>query len=159
MTSTQHTQVHHTFVIERTYPVPVAAVWHAMTDTQARDAWFGGGVNESFHADERSHEFAVGRGGSETGRWHDGPETRFSSTYTDIVDHERFVYTYDLWVDAGHLSTSLTTVAMEAVAEGTRLTFTEQGVHYDGLDSPAQREEGTKGLLDQLGDHLSAHVG
>ena len=105
---------------------------------------------------ESSHEFTVGSGGFETGRWHNGPESQFRSTYTDIVDQERFVYTYDLWVDAGHLSTSLTTVAMEAVAEGTRLTFTEQGVHYDGLDSPAQREEGTKGLLDQLGDYLAA---
>ena len=154
MTSTQHSQVHHTFVIERTYPVPVADVWHAMTDNEARDQWFGGG--ESFHTDEKSHEFKVGSGGFETGRWHNGPESRFASTYTDIVDQVRFVYTYDLWVEAGHLSTSLTTVAMEAVAEGTLLTFTEQGVHYDGLDDPAQREEGTKGLLDQLGDYLTA---
>jgi hypothetical protein len=42
------------------------------------------------------------------------------------------------------------------VPGGTRLTFTEQGVHYDGLDSPAQREEGTNGLLDQLGEYLTA---
>jgi len=154
-TSTQHSQVHHTFVIERTYPFPVADVWHAMTDNDARDHWFGGGANESFDAEESSHEFKVGSGGFETGRWHNGPETRFTSTYTDIVDQERFVFTYDMWVDSGHLSTSLTTVAMGAVAEGTRLTYTEQAVHYDGLDDPAQREEGTNGLLDQLGEYLT----
>ena len=158
-TGAKHSQVHNTFVIERTYPVPVAAVWHAMTDNDARDQWFGGGA--TFDAEERSHEFKVGGGGLETGRWHDGPQERFASTYTNIVDQERFVYTYDIWVDGGHLSTSLTTVTMEAVTmeavvEGTRLTFTEQGVHYDGLDSPAQREEGTQGLLDQLGAYLQA---
>jgi uncharacterized protein YndB with AHSA1/START domain len=154
-TSTKHSQVHNTFVIERTYPVPVADVWHAMTDNDAREQWFGGGLNDTFEAEERSHEFKIGGGGFETGRWHDGPQTRFVSQYTNIVDQERFVYTYDLWVDAGHLSTSLTTVTMEAIAEGTRLTFTEQGVHYDGLDSPAQREKGTNGLLDQLGEYLT----
>jgi uncharacterized protein YndB with AHSA1/START domain len=156
MTTSQRSQVHNTFVIERTYPAHVATVWHAMTDADARDQWFGGGLNETFEAEERTHEFKVGSGGFETGQWHGGPTTRFVSTYTDIVEHERFVYTYDLWVDGGHLSTSLTTVAMETVAEGTRLTYTEQGVHFDGLDSPAQREEGTKGLLDQLGEHLAA---
>jgi len=155
-TSAKHSQVHNTFVVERTYPVPVADVWHAMTDNDAREQWFGGGLNDTFDAEERSHEFKVGGGGFETGQWHNGPRTRFVSTYTDIVDQERFVYTYDMWVDGGHLSTSLTTVIMEAVTDGTLLTFTEQGVHYDGLDSPAQREEGTNGLLDQLGEYLTA---
>ena len=30
-------QAHATFVIERTYPVPVAAVWQALSDNDARD--------------------------------------------------------------------------------------------------------------------------
>ena len=155
-TSRQHSQVHNTFVIERIYSVPVGDVWHAMTDNDAREQWFGGGLNDTFDAEERSHEFKVGSGGFETVHWHDGPRTRFVSTYTDIVDQERFVYTYDLWVDGGHLSTSVTTVTMESAPGGTLLTFTEQGVHFDGLDSPAQREEGTNGLLDQLGEYLTA---
>lgn len=37
----------------------------------------------------------------------------------------------------------------------THATFViERGVHLDGLDSPEGREEGTKGLLDQLGAFL-----
>ena len=31
-----------------------------------------------------------------------------------------------------------------------------EGVHFDGLDSPDGREEGTKGLLDQLGTYLAS---
>jgi len=34
------------------------------------------------------------------------------------------------------------------------LTLTEQGVFLDGLDAPAEREHGTKALLDALASHL-----
>lgn len=37
---------------------------------------------------------------------------------------------------------------------GTKLTFTEQGVFLDGHDTPAEREHGTKALLDNLGEAL-----
>jgi uncharacterized protein YndB with AHSA1/START domain len=135
--TTERSQTHATFVIERDYAAPVPAVWHALSDTAARATWFGGGDSCS-----------------EAGSWHDGPHSRFLSTYTDIVEHERIVFTYDMWVDGRHMSTSLTTIALEPNADGTRLTYTEQGVHLDGLDSPAGREEGTAGLLDKLGVHL-----
>ncbi len=46
-------QTHATFVIERTYPVPVDAVWHAVSDNEAREQWFGGGVD--FDAHEKAH--------------------------------------------------------------------------------------------------------
>ncbi len=59
-----------------------------------------------------------------------------------------------MWVDGRHMSTSLTTIALEDEGGQTRLTYTEQGVHFDGLDSAEGREEGTAGLLDQLGSYL-----
>ena len=37
--ATKHSEAHATFAIERTYPVPVAAVWHALSDGAAREAW------------------------------------------------------------------------------------------------------------------------
>ena len=30
-------------------------------------------------------------------------------TYTDIVELQRIVFTYDMWIDGQHLSTSITT--------------------------------------------------
>jgi uncharacterized protein YndB with AHSA1/START domain len=147
------TQTHATFVLERTYPVSVAAVWHALSDNAARDQWFGGGPE--FDTREKSHEFRVGGHGSEEGQWHGGPRSRFVSTYTDIVEHQRIVFTYDIWVEEGHLSTSVTTIALEPDGEQTRLTYTEQGVHLDGLDSVEGREAGTAGLLDKLGALLT----
>ena len=149
----ERSQAHATFVIERTYPVPAAAVWHALSDDDARDQWFSAG--EAFDAEEKSHEFRVGGHGAEVGQWHGGPRSRFQSTYTDIVDLRRIVFTYDMWNDDRHLSTSVTTIALEPDGDQTRLTYTEQGVHFDGLDSVEGREEGTKGLLDQLGTYLS----
>ena len=149
----ERSQTHATFVIERTYPVPVEAVWHALSDNDARDQWFTAG--SKFEMAEKSHEFRVGGHGTEEGRWHGGPQSRFHSTYTDIVDLQRIVFTYDMWVNGQHMSTSLTTIALEAEGGHTRLTYTEQGVHLDGLDSPEGREEGTNGLLDQLGSYLA----
>jgi uncharacterized protein YndB with AHSA1/START domain len=150
---TQRSQIHATFVIERTYPVPVAAVWHALSDNDARDQWLTAG--EAFQASGKSHEFRVGGHGIEDGQWRGGPRSRFHSTYTDIVDQRRIVYTYDIWADEQHLSTSLTTITLEPDGGHTHLTYTEQGVHLDGLDSPEGREQGTRGLLDQLGSYLS----
>jgi uncharacterized protein YndB with AHSA1/START domain len=151
--TTTHSQAHATFVIERTYPVPVTVVWQALSDGAARDQWFTAG--DAFATHDKRHDFRVGGKSTENGQWHGGPLSRFDSTYTDIVEPQRIVFTYDMWVDERHLSTSVTTIALEDDGDQTRLTYVEQGVHFDGLDSPEGREEGTKGLLDQLGTYLA----
>jgi uncharacterized protein YndB with AHSA1/START domain len=152
--TTERSQVHATFVIERHYPAPVSRVWHALSDNEARADWFGGGPD--FEVQRTSHDFRVGGRGVEVGQWRGGPRSRFESTYTDIVDQQRMVFTYDLWVDDRHLSTSLTTIAVEPDGAGTRLTYTEQAVHFDGLDSAAGREEGSRAILGRLAAHLGA---
>jgi len=149
----ERSETHATFVIERSYAAPVDAVWHALSDNDARRHWFGGG--DDFDEEEWSHDFRVDGKATESGRWHDGPRSRFVSTYTDIVEHERMVYTYDMWVDDRHMSTSLTTITLEPEGDGTLLTFTEQAVHLDGLDTVEGREEGTRGLLDALGAYVT----
>jgi uncharacterized protein YndB with AHSA1/START domain len=158
MTSaTERSQTHATFVVERTYPVPVEAVWHALSDGAARDQWFGGGAD--FDTREKSHEFRVGGSDIEDGQWHGGPTSRFVSTYTDIVDLQRVVFTYDMYVNGQHMSTSVATMVLEPQAAGSRLTYTEQGVHLDGLDTVEGREAGTNGLLDNLGAYLQRSAG
>jgi uncharacterized protein YndB with AHSA1/START domain len=145
----ERSQIHATFVIERSYRASVDAVWHALSDNDARSQWFGGGAD--FDQREFSHDFRVGGSATEDGQWHGGPTSRFFATYTDIVERQRIVFTYDMWVDGKHLSTSLTTIALEQVGAGTQLTYTEQAVHFDGLDTVEGREEGSRGLLDKLG--------
>jgi uncharacterized protein YndB with AHSA1/START domain len=149
----QRSQTHATFVLERSYPVPVEAVWHALSDSAARDQWFGGGPE--FDVSDKSHDFRVGGRAIEEGQWHGGPKSRFLATYTDIVDLQRIVFTYDMWADERHMSTSIATMVLEPEPSGTRLTYTEQAVHLDGIDTPQGREEGTAGLLDSLGAYLT----
>jgi hypothetical protein len=60
-----------------------------------------------------------------------------------------------MWVDGRHMSTSIATITLEPEGDGTRLTFTEQAVHLDGLDTVEGREEGTRGLLEALGAYVT----
>ena len=152
----ERSQTHATFVIERNYDAPVDAVWRALSDNDARTAWFGGGPE--FEEQERSHDFRVDGGEVEAGKWRNGPMSRYVSTYTDIVEKQRIVFTYDMWVDDRHMSTSLTTITLEPDGDGTLLTFTEQAVHLDGLDTVEGREEGTRGLLDALGAYVTSRT-
>jgi uncharacterized protein YndB with AHSA1/START domain len=156
---TNHTETHATFTLERQYPAPVPAVWAAFADAEVKRRWFGG---DEFADVERSEDFRVGGIAVDDGRLGaDGPLSQFRATYTDIVENERIVYTYDMWLDGRHASTSITTIVLEPADGGTHLTFTEQGVHLDGVHGPgpqaaAGREEGTGELLDKLGALLAS---
>ena len=64
-----------------------------------------------------------------------------------------------------HASTSIATIVFTPIGDdiepATRLTFTEQGVHLDGVHGPgpdaaAGRESGTADLLDAIGKLLTA---
>ena len=156
MTQTaERSEVHATFTLERTYPVPVERVWTAFADLEAKRTWFGAETHDLKMA-AFEDEFRVGGQGVNEGRFGDGPMHRFRSTYTDLVEHRRIVYVYDMWLDDDHISTSITTITLRPADGGTLLTFTEQGVHLDGHDTAEGREEGTGELLDALGRSLTA---
>ena len=46
-------------------------------------------------------------------------------------------------------------VMLEPDGDGARLTYTEQAVHLDGLDTVEGREEGTREILERLGSVLA----
>ena len=152
MTSTtSRTQTHATFVLERDYAAPVDRVWSAFADADVKSRWFG---PDEIEDAEVSEDFRVGGIAINNGTM-DGRRSEFRATYTDIVDQERIVYGYDMWSDGVHASTSITTIVLEPTETGTHLTFTEQGVHLDGVHGPgaeaaASREHGTGWLLDRI---------
>jgi uncharacterized protein YndB with AHSA1/START domain len=154
------TALNASFTIERHYPVPVAKVWQAFADPEVKKQWFGGG--EPFVDVKQQEDFVVGGIATNEARFGPGgPLTQFRCTYTDIVENERIVYTYDMWLDGAHASTSVATILFEEGEDGTRLTLTEQGVHLDGVHGPgpeaaAGREQGTGDLLDKLGVILTS---
>ncbi|WP_421732498.1 SRPBCC domain-containing protein [Cellulomonas sp.] len=157
-TDTTHTTgtstvAHATFVVDRTFDAPLDRVWDAFAVPEQHAQWFGS--DPGFTETEASDDFRVGGQAVQDGQWHDGPTSRYVATYTDIVERERIVSTYDMWVGGKHLSTSLTTTELTAVEGGTRLTYTEQGVFLDGQEDGSQREAGFQGIFDVLAEYLA----
>ena len=81
---------------------------------------------------------------------------RTTSQFHDIVPDQRIVYTYEMSADDIRLSVSVTTVQFREHDATTHLVLTEQGVFLDGHDTAAQREHGTRSLLDSLAAILRA---
>lgn len=144
---------HAGFTLTRDYPVPVANVWRAFAEEDRKRDWFGDGAE--FDRDEWVFDFRVGGRDIDEARFHGGPRSRYEGVYTDIVEHVRIVTTYDMWLDGTHMSTSVASFEFEPIPEGTRLTHVEHGVFFDQFwaDAP-QREEGVRGLLEALANHL-----
>jgi uncharacterized protein YndB with AHSA1/START domain len=149
---TERSVTHSTFVIERLYDASPARVFEAFADPAIKARWFAGSgepVTTKYELD-----FRVGGREYAAGRIPDGPTYTFDARYQDIVPDERIVTTYDMHLDGKRISVSLTTVEFKPDGDGTRLILTEQGAYLDGYDDPAERERGTRELLDALDAEL-----
>ncbi len=145
---TLSTVANDTFVIERTYNAPVAEVFRAWADPVLKARWFAG----SAEALEACYELDFRVGGRETNRGGPpgGPVYTYESQFRDIVPEQRIVYTYEMWADETRISVSVATVQFRSQDATTQLVITEQGAFLDGHDTVAQREEGTRSLLESL---------
>lgn len=142
---------HATFVVERTYDAAPQRVFAAWADPEAKARWFG---NPDQGVAEYELDFRVG--GREFNRGTvEGQVYTYEARYQDIVPDERIVYAYDMYMGDSRISVSLGTVELEPQGDGTRLTYTEQGAYLDRLDTPEQRQQGTGGLFDALGEELA----
>lgn len=155
MSSTRTTRgvAHASFTLERDLPVPPSRAFAAFADPEQKAAWFGGG--DGWETTEQALDFRVGGREVDEGVFHGETRSRFEAVYTDIVEDERIVLTYDMWVDGHHISTSVAAYEFEATPTGTKLTHTEHGVHLDGFDDGSMREAGTREILDGLVAYLS----
>ena len=146
---TERSVTHASFTLERRYPASPSRVFAAWADPAIKPRWFGGGDEEvkeyrlDFRVGGREHSAGGVPGG-------DGSYS-YDALYQDIVPNERIVYTYDMHIGGPRISVSLSTVEFKAEGANTVLVYTEQGVYLDGLDTPEQREQGTRELLEALG--------
>lgn len=154
---TDRSVTHTTFVIERTYPVSPRAVFAAFAEPALKERWFR--MPPDWVGTEHTLDFRVGGRESNRGGPAGGPVHLFDARYQDIVDDERIVYAYDLYIDEQRVSVSLATIELAGVGSGTRMTFTEQGAFLDGLEDPAEREHGTNLMVDALGAALESGLG
>jgi uncharacterized protein YndB with AHSA1/START domain len=144
---------HATFVIERRYDAAPERVFAAFADPEIKKRWFNG--PEEWGPDQQTLDFRVGGRETSRGGPKGGPLHSMAGVYYDIVPNQRFVFCYEMHVDDERISVSLATFEFVAEARGTRLVLTEQGAYLDGHDFPAQREQGTRELLEALGRELS----
>ncbi|MGC4934499.1 SRPBCC domain-containing protein [Gordonia sp. DT30] len=142
------------FTLTREYAAPIGRVWDAFADEQQKLAWWGAG--DDIEPGEWAFDFRVGGRDVSEGIFHHGWVSRYEATYTDIVEHNRIVTSYDMWIDGIHMSTSVASLEFDPIDEGTRFTHAEHGVFFDRFwDGGTGREEGTRGLLDALGTYLA----
>ena len=149
---TERTVVHSTFVIERKYPTTPQRVFEAFADKAKKRRWCVEG--EGFTIEEFEMDFRVGGVERSRFRFHGGPAIMCDAVYQDIVPDQRIVFVYTMTAGDKRLSSSLTTIELLPAEKGTDLIFTEQGAFFDGADSVEEREEGCRGLLEQLGKEL-----
>ncbi len=151
---TPSTVTHDTFVIERTYDAPVATVFRAWADPKRKARWFAGSADAlaaGYELDFRVGGREVNRGGPPG-----GPVYTYDAEFRDIVAEQRIVWTTEMLADGTRISVTVATVEFHRSGESTRLVLTEQGAYLDGHETPAQREHGTRLLLDSLAAALAA---
>ena len=148
----QNSVTHSTFSIERFYPQSPARVFFAFTNKEMVRRWRVEG--EGWKIYEFTFDCRIG--GSEVSRfsYKNSPEIRLDAQFQDIVPDRRIVFVYRMAMGQTPLSASLTTVELVPSGNGTRLTYTEQGAFFDGVDSVQGREDGTRGLLEKLAEEL-----
>jgi uncharacterized protein YndB with AHSA1/START domain len=155
---TERSVIHDTFTIERTYPAAPERVFAAFASEEAKNAWGDTGGIEEAQGEAAQSEFDFRVGGRERfGHVWQGVTYRYDALYYDIVPDQRIIYSYEMHAGDARISVSVTTIEFAKAADGTRLTFTEQGVFLDGIDgaqAPALRCEGTTEMLDNLTYYL-----
>jgi len=153
---TESTVAHDTFVVDRTYRVPVDRTFRAWADPQLKSRWFAGSaeaLGAGYELDFRVGGREVNHGGPPG-----GPVYTYEAEFRDIVPEQRIVYTYEMYADQARISVSVTTVLFSGDGATSKLVLTEQGVFLDGLDTVIQREEGTRSMLDSLATLLTGDV-
>jgi len=153
---TERSVTHATFVVERVYDAAPARVFKAFVDPAAKRRWFAEG--EGWQVDEFTVDFRVGGFERSRFRFQGGVPIRNDTTYQDIVPNQRIIIAYTMTIGENPISSSLATMEFKHEGSGTRLVFTEQGAFLDGHDNVAQREAGTRELLESLDKELKRQV-
>ena len=155
----EHSIIHDTFVLERTYPASPARVFAAFASKEAKDAW--GDTSDIAEAGPAAGpaEFDFRVSGHERfGFAYQGVNYTYDAFYYDIVPDQRLVYSYEMYADGARISVSVATIEFSKTDSGTTLTWTEQGAYldgFDGEDAPQLRHGGTSEMLDGLAKYLA----
>lgn len=156
--SKEQTVVHNTFVVEKSYPKPVATVFAAFADATKKRRWFAEG--DSHTTESYSLDFRVGGREQMQYRFTEnsplpGMQLTNEGEFKDIVPNERIVESMSMTLEDRRISASLVTIEFMATETGTDLICTHQGAFFEGSDGPKMREGGWRTLFDKLGKELA----
>jgi uncharacterized protein YndB with AHSA1/START domain len=159
---TDHSVIHDTFTIERSYPAAPSRVFAAFASAEAKDVWGDTGDLETAEGEAGITRFEFRPGGRERFgfKWQ-GTTYRYDARYYDIVPDQRIVYAYEMYANDARISVSVTTIEFAKTENGTALTYSEQGAYLDGIDgaqAPSLRQEGTTEMLDNLTGYLASQA-
>ena len=157
---TERSVIHDTFVIERTYPASPPRAFAAFAAKEAKDTWGDTGDLTGTEPAAGPAEFDFRVSGHERfGFVYQDVHYTYDAFYYDIVPDQRLVYSYEMYADGVRFSVSVATSEFVKTADGTALTWTEQGAYldgFDGQDAPRLREGGTSEMLDGLAKYLAS---
>jgi uncharacterized protein YndB with AHSA1/START domain len=83
---------------------------------------------------------------------------RNDTVFLDIVPDERIVFAYSLLEGGARFTVSLGTIVLARAGEGTLLSYTEQGVYFEGSEGVAVHRFGWRGLLEKLARALTSET-
>ena len=150
MTSASHTS----FVIERRFAAPPAAVFGAWADLEAKKRWSDCHVDEG--ETELTMDFRPGGRESYRAQLPGGVSQRVEKVFFDIVQDARIVFAYDVEIGGRRLSASLVTVEFSDDSAGTFMRMTEQLAYFDGHDDLEERIHGTREGIERLALEVEA---
>jgi uncharacterized protein YndB with AHSA1/START domain len=149
---------HHTFTMERHYPVPPAKVFDAFSNSEKKKRWFGEGRThdlERFEMDfrEGGREIVFYRFGDKTP--FPGVELTNDSVFQNIVPDSRIMMASVMTMGGRCISTSLMTFEFLEANGGADLIFTHHGAFLEGSGGPEMREIGWQTLFEQLKEEIA----
>ncbi|MCO5150174.1 MULTISPECIES: SRPBCC domain-containing protein [unclassified Shinella] len=149
--------IHGSFTLDRLYDAPVAKVFAAYVEAEARYRWLISSDGWTVH--EYRPAGRVAAGAQEFSKFSPpGADVVLTNetTFLEVREGECVILAYAMTLDGAPLSASLLTAEFQAEGGGTRLLLTEQGAYRDG--NIEGRKEGTRGLLEQLAREVAASV-
>jgi uncharacterized protein YndB with AHSA1/START domain len=150
----ERTVQHDTLVIDRTFNADATRVFAAWASPQARKQWSV--PDDGWEIADDQDDFRVG--GHEVSHFGPpgDPRYRAETNYFDIVDNTRIVMAGAMYDRDTRISVSLATVEFMAVADGTRVIYTEQAAFLDGRDTPRSRRQGWNQIFKGLDRFLQS---